>query len=226
MDHSGSFSDLQITAVYTQGKLLLAATGQGSGTRVLFEPESLVDRQPSFVLKQIPAGEGITAGTSFRVAMLFAVRSPPDEVIVQADGSSVRVPVLVAADAGALERREPVSLVRMAVSRSPGGRTRIPQPFEEMLGHGGEDVRTPLVWPLHLEPLFEGRLELAAADPRRAIGYSEGFDFTEAFLNALRALPPDPPGSDDRLTTVHVTETGALLGGRNGARLFVAILAY
>jgi hypothetical protein len=96
-----------------------------------------------------------------------------------------------------------------------------------MLADGGEDVQTPLLWPLRMEALFEGRIELAPADPRRAIGYSASFDFGEAFRNALRALPSESPDDRNRLSVVHVTDTGALIGGDGGVNcLFVAILAY
>lgn len=231
MDERVGPSADRITAVFTQGKLLLAATGtkEGPHDQVFFEPESQFGVPPSFVLRQrqSPGSSSLNVPTPYQVAMLFAVGSPPDEVIVRSESGELRLPVLVAADVEALERRETVPLVRMTPSRLVDGRARIPAPFEEMLAENGEDVRTPLLWPLQLGPLFEGRLEPAAADPRRAIGYSDKFDFTEAFLNALRSLPPDHRGGTDTLTTVHVTGTGALLGGLGGGqRMFVSILAY
>jgi len=227
MEEKGGRSDVpQITAVYTQGKLLLAATGVATADRVIFEPEALFERAPVFVLKEDASARAEDA-TPFRVAMPFAVRSPPEEVLVRYGTAVVRVPVLVASDPRALERRETTSLVKMATAGRSGGRTRIPRAFEEMLADDGEDVQTPLLWPLRMEALFEGHIELAPADPRRAIGYSATFDFGEAFRNALRALPPESADDRDRLTVVHVTDTGALIGGDGGVNcLFVAILAY
>jgi len=231
METCARSSTHQVTAVFTQGKLLLAATGTKSDARdhMVFEPHSPFGDPPSFVLRLRPGGSDATSADAipFQVAMLFAVGPPPDEVIVHSGNGEIRVPVLVAEDVEALGRREPVSLVRMATAPQDKRRRRIPAAFEELLAHRGEDVRTPLVWPIRLGPLFDGRLELAAAAPRRAIGYSEAFDFSEAFLDALRGLPPDLQGGADRLTTVHVTDTGALVGGVDGTRrLFVAILAY
>jgi hypothetical protein len=83
------------------------------------------------------------------------------------------------------------------------------------------------LWPIRLDALFAGRLERAPADPRRATGYSERFDFGEAFRDALRSLPGSRAGDPDTLTTVHVTDVGALLGGVGGIeRMFVSVLAY
>jgi hypothetical protein len=219
------------TAVYTQGKLLLAAAGMKPSPqhRVHFEPDAPFADPPCFVLRQC-GGEGaplVSVVVPYQVVTLFPVGSPPDEVVLRHADGEERVPVLVAADPTALTRREPVQLVRMAAARSTDGRPRIPAAFAEMLERDGEQVRTPMLWPMRLGPLFDGRLELAQADPRRATGYSDAFDFREAFLDALRSLPPDKRGCEDRLTTIHVTETGALLGGLGGfQRMFVSVLAY
>jgi hypothetical protein len=113
----------------------------------------------------------------------------------------------------------------MAVAREIGD--ILPSPFLEMLEAAGERIQPPIVWPMRLGPLFEGRLEPASANLRRAIGYSDDFDFREAFLDALRNLPRDGTPDSDTLTIVHVTDTGALLSGSDGLRqLFVSILAY
>jgi len=221
----------QVTAVFTQGKLLLAAVGTKAGTddQVVFEPEALFAPTPSFSLRLPTAatGDGSTS-VPYQAAMLFEVGAPPDEVIVRVEGEERRIPVLVAADGEALARRETVPLVRMATARQRLGRSSVPAVFAELLAGIGEDVQTPLVWPIRLGPLFEGRLEPAQADPRRAIGYSDAFDFTAAFLDALESLPPQEGRSTpDQLTTVHITGAGALLGGTGGGRrLFVSILAY
>jgi hypothetical protein len=231
MDQRVGAGKHQVTAVFTQGKLLLAAVGTKPGVddQVFFEPEALFAVPPSFALRTRPAGTGNTVADSkpYQVAMLFEVGSPPDEVIVRVDDEERRVPVLVAADREALARRETVPLVAMGAVRKRAGHSSMPAVFEDLLADIGEDVEPPLLWPIRLSPLFEGRLEPAAADPRRAIGYSETFDFTAAFLDALRSLPHDSRGSSDQLTTVHVTGAGALLGGVGGGRrLFVSILAY
>ena len=90
-----------------------------------------------------------------------------------------------------------------------------------------EGLPTPLVPPLRLGSLLRGELELSPVAPRRSTGYSDTFDFTEAFLDALRNLPSANDDYPDRLTTVIVTQTGALLGGLVGfRRLFVSVLAY
>lgn len=220
-----------VTAVFTQGKLLLAARGvkRGPDDQVLFEPTALFDVPPSFVLQQRHGAESDVAGglTPYEVAMIFAVASPPDEVLIRSVDGTALVPVLVAEDAELLERRLPVALVRMSAFRSGDGSVAIPPHFEEMLAQGGEDVRTPLLWPIRLGPLFLGRLEFEPANPRRAIGYSDDFNLAEAFRDALKSLPSDATGIGGCLTTVHVTDLGALLSGLGGGqRMFVAILAY
>jgi hypothetical protein len=217
----------QVTAVFTQGKLLLAAIGTKVGDgQVFFEPTSLFGGTPTFSLR-LPSETTAGDASPYRVAMVFELGTPSDEVIVDINGEDRHVPVLVAADGEALERRETVSLVPMSNVRQRVGRSTMPAMFAELLANIGEDVQPPLVWPIRLSALFEGRLEPAAADPRRAIGYSDTFDFTAAFLDALRSLPGESRGGSDQLTTVHVTATGALLGGEGGGRrLFVSILAY
>jgi hypothetical protein len=221
----------QFTVVFTQGKLLLAAAGMKPSPqhRVSFEPQSPFADPPTFVLRQEAADGPATLNVvaPYQVVTLFPIGSPPDEVIVRYADAEERVPVLVPADLDALSRREPVPLVRMAASRLTDGEAGIPSPFAEMLEGDGEQVRTPILWPIRLGALFDGCLELAPADPRRATGYSDAFDFREAFLDALRSLPPDALGAGDRLTTIRVTETGALLGGLGSfQRMFVSILAY
>jgi hypothetical protein len=221
----------RVTAVFTQGKLLLAAIGTKPfiDDQVLLEPKSLFAATPSFALRVCP-GMRVDVGKEpvpYQLALLFEVGGPPDEVVVDIEGEEHRLPVLIAADSEALARREPVLLVRVASARDDVGRSTMPAIFAELLAHIGEDVQPPLVWPIRLGPLFEGRLEPAAANPRRAIGYSDSFDFAAAFLDALRSLPADDRAASDQLTTVHVTGAGALLPGDGGGqRLFVSILAY
>jgi hypothetical protein len=217
----------RLTAVYTQGKLLLAATGlkPSSSCRVRFEQLSAGAERPCFALRQYDAADAAGAETPFQVAALFYVGSPPDEVTIRSQAGDERIPVLVAADPDALGRRETVPLVQMAAAREIGD--VLPSPFLELLEAAGEQIQPPIVWPMRLGPLFEGRLEPASANLRRATGYSDDFDFREAFLDALGNLPRDRRGDTDALTIVHVTDTGALLcGGEGGRRLFVSILAY
>jgi hypothetical protein len=218
----------RLTAVYTQGKLLLAAEGLKPGTscRVRFEPLAPGAERPSYVLRQYDGdAESAMAGTPYQIASLFHVGSPPDEVTIRSQAGDERIPVLVAADPDALHRRESVPLVNMAAAREIGD--VLPSPFLEMLEAAGERIFPPIVWPMRLGPLFEGRLEPASANLRRATGYSDDFDFREAFLDALRNLPRERRGDTDALTIVHITDTGALLGGSDGfRRLFVSILAY
>lgn len=65
-----------------------------------------------------------------------------------------------------------------------------------------------------------------AAPPREAVGYSDTFDFREAFQDAVRHLPPDPNPFPDKLITVRVLETGGLFGGIAGFhKLFVRVSA-
>jgi hypothetical protein len=220
------FADGRLTAVYTQGKLLLAASGlkPSSSCLVRFEPLSPGAERPCFALRQY--GEDAAGGeTPYQIAALFHVGAPPDEVSVRSTAGDQRVPVLVAADPEALGRREPVALVRVAAARQPFD--LLPFPLAEMLEAPGEAIHPPIVWPMRLGPLFEGRLEPASANLRRATGYSDDFDFREAFLDALRNLPRDRGAHADTLTIVQVTETGALLsGGDRFRRLFVSVLAY
>lgn len=230
MEWRASVGAHHVTAVFTQGKLLLAAVGHKgcAEEQVSFEPRALFAEVPRFALRvPAPRNAAESESTPYQMAMLFEVGSPPDEVMVEIEGEERRLPVLVAADGEALARRETVPLVRMATARQRVGQSSMPAVFAELLADFGEDVQPPLVWPIRLGSLFDGQLEPAAADPRRAIGYSDTFDFTAAFLDALRSLPSDSRGGADQLTTVHVTATGALLGGEGGGRrLFVSILAY
>jgi hypothetical protein len=221
----------QVTAVYTQGKLLLAATGIKPfiDDQVLLEPKSLFAAAPSFSLRVRPGMRVDVERESvpYQLALLFEVGGPPDEVVVDIEGEEHRLPVLIPADGEAVSRREAVPLVGLATARQGVGRATMPAVFAELLAHVGQDVQPPLVWPIRLGPLFEGRLEPAAANPRRAIGYSDSFDFAAAFLDALRSLPTDDRAESDQLTTIHVTGAGALLPGDGGGRrLFVSILAY
>ena len=67
------------------------------------------------------------------------------------------------------------------------------------------------------DPYAGGKgFERPASGPDEAVGYSNRFNFDEAFRNALLALPDLPPGQPDRLVTVRVEETGALFGGVAG----------
>src|SRR5262249_39187686 len=138
------------------------------------------------------------APTPFQIAALFHVGAPPDEVTIRSMAGDERVPVLVAADPVALGRREPVPLVHGAAARETFD--VLPSPFAEMLEAVGESIHPPIVWPMRLGPLFEGRLEPASANLRRATGYSDDFDFREAFLDALRNLPRDQGAHADELT--------------------------
>jgi len=65
-----------------------------------------------------------------------------------------------------------------------------------------------------------------AAQPREATGYSENFSFDEAFRDAVNNLPPPDAQHPDELTTVTVTNVGALFGGFVGLnKMFVSIKA-
>jgi len=222
------FAGGRLTAVYTQGKLLLAASGlkPSSSCLVRFEPLSPGAEPPCFALRQYDEiSDPASAETPYQIAALFHVGSPPDEVSIRSAAGDQQVPVLVAADPVALGRREAVPLVHVAVARETFD--VLPFPFAEMLDAAGEAIHPPIVWPMRLGPLFEGRLEPASANLRRATGYSDDFDFREAFLDALRNLPRDRAAHADALTIVHITETGALLSGGGGfGRLFVSVLAY
>src|SRR5262245_55660647 len=216
----------RLTAVYTQGKLLLAASGvkPSSSCRIRFEQLSAAER-PCFALRQYRGSDPAGAETPYQVAALFHAGSPPDELTIRCQPRRRRNPVLVAPAPDALGRRETVPLVQVAVPREIGD--VLPSPFLEMLEAAGERIQPPIVWPMRLGPLFEGRLEPASANLRRATGYSDDFDFREAFLDALRNLPRERRADTDALTIVHITDTGALLGGSDGfRRMFVSILAY
>jgi hypothetical protein len=220
---------LRLAAVYTQGKLLLAAAGSRPtpNDRVFFEPEVPFADPPRFALRGNVCPTPTGGAVPYQVVMLFAIVPPPEEVVISYGTREERVPVLVPADVEALNRWEPVPLVRMALTSSGGLGINLPAPFLEMLEGDGEPVPPPILWPIRLGALFDGRLERAPADPRRATGYSDRFDFGEAFRDALRSLPADLQPDAETLTTVHVTEMGALVGGVGGGqRMFVSVLAY
>jgi hypothetical protein len=229
MDQSTGTKLNRLTALYVQGKLLLAGTGVCRPlARASFRSESIADGRPpvfSLVAVDEPAARRDGPEAAFEVAMWFSVGAPPDVVIVRVDDVDLRVPVLVATDPTSVLRRVPVSLVSLADALpSRGG--PLPGALEALLDRG-DDVGTPLFWPLRLGPLFEGTLEPAAANPRRAIGYSERFDFAEAFLDAMRCLPRGSDAAGDSLSVVQVTHAGALVvGSQPRPRLFVAIFAY
>ena len=220
----------KLTAVYTQGKLLLAAAGMKptACSRVKFEQSCLDADPPRFTLVCSGPDANGTVTTPYQIGDVFTVGAPRDAVIIShADGKD-RVPVLAVQDPLALERRQPSKLVCLSGAASMDGDVDgVPAFFEEMLRADGEAVPPPLIWPLRLGALFDGRVELCDAVPRRATGYSDTFDFREAFLDALRNLPEDSNEVPDKLTAVQVTSTGALMGGLDGfGRLFVSILAY
>src|SRR5262245_4349279 len=113
----------RLTAVYTQGKLLLAAAGlkPSLSCRVRFELLSVGTERPCFALRQYDnATDSVTAETPYQIAALFHVGSPPDEVTIRSQAGDQRVPVLVAADPEALGRRETVPLVHVAAAREIG----------------------------------------------------------------------------------------------------------
>lgn len=59
---------------------------------------------------------------------------------------------------------------------------------------------------------------------REATGYSEAFDFGEAFRDAVRNLPPDQNNFPDKLSTVSVTSIGGVYGGFAGiAKMYVKV---
>ena len=65
-----------------------------------------------------------------------------------------------------------------------------------------------------------------SVQPREATGYSENFSFDEAFRDAVANLPPSEPPYPDELTTVTVTNIGALFGGFVGFnKMFVSVRA-
>jgi hypothetical protein len=195
--------------------------------QVFFKPLAPFDHPPQFALHDgAQSGAAREGATPYQMAMVFAVGAPPVEVVVHHWTGDVRVPVLVADDPEALDRREAVRLVPLATVTSRPDNA-LPPRLAEMLERDGEPVSPPMLWPLRLDALFEGRLERAPADPRRATGYSNRFDFGEAFRDALRALPGGMSENQDTLTTVHVTDVGALIGGTGGfERMFVSVLAY
>jgi hypothetical protein len=57
---------------------------------------------------------------------------------------------------------------------------------------------------------------LAQASPREATGYSDAFDFAEAFRDAISHLPDQGGGIPDWLSTYVVVEIGAEIGGIAG----------
>ena len=72
-----------------------------------------------------------------------------------------------------------------------------------------------------------GESDAVASTVREAVGYSETFDFREAFQDAVANLPPDPHPFPDKLVTVTVVETGAMFGGIAGVhKMFVRIKAH
>lgn len=64
--------------------------------------------------------------------------------------------------------------------------------------------------------------EVAGLDAVKAIrkgkGYSEAFDFKEAFIKAVQNLPLDPAPYPDKLYNVRVTQVGGEFGGFVGFR--------
>ena len=59
---------------------------------------------------------------------------------------------------------------------------------------------------------------------REATGYSDNFSFDEAFRDALNHLAPSEPQHPDELTTIRVTNVGALFGGFVGFnKMFVSV---
>jgi hypothetical protein len=52
--------------------------------------------------------------------------------------------------------------------------------------------------------------------PSEATGYSDSFDFAEAFHDAIRQLPDRGAGIPDWLNTYEVTSIGAEIGGIAG----------
>jgi hypothetical protein len=69
------------------------------------------------------------------------------------------------------------------------------------------------------------RVELAlGGPPAEATGYSDSFDFAEAFRDAIRQLPDRGPGIPDWLYTYEVTSIGAEIGGIAGFnRMYVRV---
>ena len=81
----------------------------------------------------------------------------------------------------------------------------------------------------HIQPLEEGSpatLAELTADftPSEATGYSNAFDFAEAFRDAISQLPDRGAGIPDWLSTYEVMSIGAEIGGIAGFnRLYVKV---
>jgi hypothetical protein len=93
------------------------------------------------------------------------------------------------------------------------------------LHHAGGDFEVPV------QDLTQGleagsaRAELVlGGPPGEATGYSNSFDFAEAFRDAIRQLPSRGPGIPDWLDTYEVTSIGAEIGGIAGFnRMYVRV---
>lgn len=85
---------------------------------------------------------------------------------------------------------------------------------------------SPAAVPMRINGLHEGQFNLGRTSPREATGYSDRFSFDEAFRDAVENLPPPDHEFPDQLTTVTVTNVGALFGGIVGFnKMFVSVKA-
>jgi hypothetical protein len=92
------------------------------------------------------------------------------------------------------------------------------------LYHADGDLQVPVQ---DLTQVLEdsARAEFALGDqPSEATGYSDAFDFAEAFRDAIRQIPDRGYGIPDWLYTYEVTSIGAEIGGIAGFnRMYVKV---
>lgn len=90
----------------------------------------------------------------------------------------------------------------------------------------------PSLPPLRVGRFLEtGRAEdierLGAPQRVEATGYSTSYSFDEAFRDAVSNLPPDDNPFPDKLTTIHVVDIGAMIGGFPGFnQMYVTVEAF
>jgi len=204
-----------LSAVWTMNRLFIVAAGQKPSpcyeVKVVRRPELIFPPRYAVVKCRQEGAVCPRVVTPYRAVGVFS-SGPVEEVTVYSEGGSENVKVVVIEDP-ALEASGAGKALAAAEGNAGGSGSLALAPLRlgRFLESGrGEDIE------------FLGGLRRV-----EATGYSESYSFDEAFRNALDNLPPDENSFPDKLTTIHVVDVGAMIGGIAGFnQLYVKVEAF
>jgi len=205
----------KIGAIYVSGRLIIWASGKTSHPsykmRVKPSPNRIIPQRYELLQCSDEFITRVFLPTAYNAFAAFEIPQPQeDSVFVYTSEGETQVPLFVLAPIPFDPIAVKSDVVDVVGNREGGA---MPSPFN-----------TPSKLPVNLTRVFEIGDSKAIEIPAQTAGlrsvevtgYSYSFFFDEAFLDALRQLPPGDSGIADKLTFVNVDSTGAEIGGIAG----------